>query len=73
MKHLLSLLFVLIPLSLFSQHTLIGKVIDGTTQEPLIGATIITKGTSIGTTTEWDGSFSITTEQDLIGLEITYV
>ena len=73
MKHLLSLLFVLIPLSLFSQHTLIGKVIDGTTQEPLIGATIIIKGTSIGTTTEWDGSFSITTEQDLIGLEITYV
>ncbi len=36
-----------------------GVVVDAATQEPLIGATILVKGTSTGTSTGIDGDFSI--------------
>lgn len=37
----------------------IGKVISGSDNQPLIGATVIIKGTKIGTYTEFDGSFKL--------------
>ena len=73
MKTLLSLLFVLLPLLSYSQNILFGKVIDTTTEEPLVGVTIIIKGTSTGTITEFDGTFSITTELDTIDLVFSYI
>lgn len=36
-----------------------GRVIDASTQEPLIGSTVIIKGTSQGTTTDIDGNYSL--------------
>lgn len=37
-----------------------GRVTDATTQEPLIGSTVVLKGTGQGTTTDLDGNYSIT-------------
>src|SRR5690606_4680648 len=39
---------------------------------PLAGATVLEKGTSNGTTTDFDGNFTITTESDAV-LEISYL
>jgi iron complex outermembrane recepter protein len=46
-------------LTSYSQTKLSGKVFDAQTKEPLIGATIILKGTTIGTTTNLKGSFEL--------------
>ena len=37
-----------------------GKVIDGDTGEPVLGATVLVKGTTTGTVTDLDGSFDVT-------------
>ena len=41
------------------QHTVAGRVIDNATGEPLPGASIVIRGTSIGTTTGVDGEYSL--------------
>ncbi|WP_026953397.1 SusC/RagA family TonB-linked outer membrane protein [Algoriphagus mannitolivorans] len=43
----------------FAQYTVSGKVSDDRTGEPLIGASILIKGTTSGTVTDLDGGFSI--------------
>ncbi len=44
---------------LAQEITVSGVVVDAATQEPLIGATILVKGTSTGTATGIDGDFSL--------------
>lgn len=39
--------------------TVKGTVLDKTTREPLIGVTVLVKGTSLGTVTDIDGNYSI--------------
>ncbi len=41
------------------EKTITGKVTDAQTREPLTGCTVLVKGTSIGTTTGADGTYSI--------------
>ena len=43
----------------YAQRTVSGKVTDGKTGDPLIGANILVKGTSTGTITDLDGMYSI--------------
>lgn len=43
----------------YAQYTVSGKVSDERTGEPLIGASILVKGTTTGTITDLDGGFSI--------------
>ena len=44
--------------SVYSQVTLKGKILDGTNGEPLIGANIIVKSDpNVGTVTDFDGTF----------------
>jgi len=43
--------------------TVTGKVIDADTNDPLVGASVVEKGTNKGTTTDVNGSFSITVQQ----------
>ncbi|MBT8179587.1 MAG: TonB-dependent receptor [Eudoraea sp.] len=43
----------------YSQTQLSGSVVDDETGEPLIGATILVDGTTTGTTTNFDGEFSL--------------
>jgi TonB-linked SusC/RagA family outer membrane protein len=50
-----------------------GEVIDEATAEPLIGASIQVKGTTIGTTTEANGTYSIEVPEGYVTLVVSYV
>lgn len=54
------------------QHKVSGVVIDKTTNEPLIGATVIVKGTTNGVITDIDGRFSLNVPSGDI-LEIAFM
>lgn len=43
----------------FAQKTVTGKVMDRETGEPVIGASVLVKGTQLGTATDLDGKFTI--------------
>jgi TonB-linked SusC/RagA family outer membrane protein len=71
-KSHLTLLFVLLSVVFgFAQAQTSGTVADAN-GEPIPGATIIVQGTSNGTTSDFDGNFSISVENDQ-NLEISYV
>jgi len=57
-KILPTLIVFLLVNGLCAQITLKGSLKDESTGEELIGANVIIKGTTIGTVTDWDGSFS---------------
>lgn len=59
--------------SSFAQNTLSGTVVDDSNQ-PLPGVNIIIQGTSIGTTTDFDGNFSLTTSEQIpLKVEASYI
>ena len=45
------------------QYKLRGTVLDGSTNETLIGASVVMKGTTVGSTTDIDGRFEILTNE----------
>jgi len=57
----------------FAQGTVTGKVIDASYSESLIGATVVLKGTTTGTVTDIDGTFSLQVPAGTQTLTITYV
>jgi TonB-linked SusC/RagA family outer membrane protein len=61
----------------WAQYTVTGNVTDERTGEPLIGASIILKGTTSGTITDLDGNFSLslstTNETEVIVSSIGYL
>lgn len=75
MRHLLlSLLFCCIGVAaLTAQRTVSGKVTDSATDEPLIGATVLVKGSRSGTVTDLNGmySLSVSTNNDLLVVSYT--
>ena len=63
----LRLCMILVSLTLFlgmanAQTVVSGTVTSAEDGEPLIGASVMIKGTKVGTTTDFDGNFSITTQ-----------
>ncbi len=52
-------LFVIISLPLVGQQTVRGIVVDAENNEGIIGANVVVKGASVGTVTDFDGSFSV--------------
>lgn len=52
--------------------TVKGTVLDKTTREPLIGVTVLVKGTSLGTVTDIDGNYSIDVPRNAI-LTFSYI
>jgi iron complex outermembrane receptor protein len=48
--------------TLYAQTTITGTVVDNT-QEPLIGASVVLKGTTSGTITDFDGNFTLVINQ----------
>ena len=59
--------------SSFAQSTLSGTVVDDSNQ-PLPGVNIIIQGTAIGTTTDFDGNFSLTTSEQIpLKVEASYI
>ena len=59
MKRLILGTLMLMGVFAYSQTQLSGSVVDDETGEPLIGATILVEGTTTGTTTNFDGEFSL--------------
>jgi iron complex outermembrane recepter protein len=59
------LFFVLLAQLGFSQSVVKGKIIDGTSGEVLVGATVVLKGTTTGAQTDYDGLFEFKTTQAL--------
>jgi len=66
------LLFSLVffPLMAFCQQ-ITGTITDGATGQPLAGASIIIKGTSTGTTSDFDGNFSLNVDAFPVTLVIS--
>ena len=62
MKHLqrllLSTMLILVSTIMYAQTEITGTVVDGT-GEPIIGATVMEKGTSNGAITDLDGNFKL--------------
>src|SRR6056300_1108701 len=72
MKQLLiGLLMVFTTMTGFAQIT--GTVVDAESNTPLPGATVVIKGTQIGTTTDFDGLFSISEASKGDILVITFI
>ncbi|MEM8583868.1 MAG: TonB-dependent receptor [Bacteroidota bacterium] len=57
---------------LAAQVTLTGQVLDANTSEELIGASILIKGTSRGTITDIDGTFSLRADGLPVVLQVSY-
>lgn len=57
----------------FAQSTITGSVIGSDTGGPLPGANIIEKGTSNGATTDFDGNFTLVTQNSSGELVISYI
>ncbi|HPG05531.1 MAG TPA: carboxypeptidase-like regulatory domain-containing protein [Saprospiraceae bacterium] len=51
--------FFLLTAMAWTQKTITGTVTDAESGEPLIGANILVKGTSLGNVTDIDGTYSI--------------
>jgi len=57
----------------FSQGTVTGTVIDGNTGGPLSGASIVVQGTQKGTSSDFDGNFSIAVSGNSGTLVVSYI
>ena len=68
------LLAIVLPQSAIAQDSRIvtGTVLDEASQ-PLFGVTVLVPGTSIGTSTDIDGNFSIKVPNDVATLEFSYI
>lgn len=77
MKNLTQFLFMTVVMLFttvaFSQSTVTGKIMDAEMNAPLPGANVIEKGTSNGTTTDFDGNFTLKTQSASGVIVITYV
>ena len=59
MKKLLLLIFILSNTLIFAQVKIKGVVVDGLTNETLIGANVLIKGTNNGSATNFNGEYII--------------
>ncbi len=59
------------PIFLCAQVTVSGIITDASNGEPLIGVNILVQGTSTGTITDFDGTYSLSVEPNAV-IEITY-
>ncbi|MBK8807701.1 MAG: TonB-dependent receptor [Bacteroidales bacterium] len=60
----------------YAQITITGTILDEATKEPVIGANVVEKGTTNGTTTDFDGNYTITVagkNSELIFSYVSYV
>ena len=71
LKGFFSLLFILLISTAYSQKSISGSVSDET--GPLPGVTIVEKGTSNGTTTDFDGNFTLSVSDENATIEISYL
>jgi len=70
-KTLLIIATMVLTVSAWAQFTVQGTVVDQT-GEPVIGATVVVPGTTIGTVTDFDGNFTLETSADA-QITVSYV
>jgi hypothetical protein len=59
----LLVILIMVPATLMAQTTVTGTVTDKANAMPLPGVNVIVKGTSRGTSTDFDGNFSLEVSQ----------
>ncbi len=52
-------LFLFLPLSVLAQDTIGGTVLDSKTNQPIPGVNVVVQGTTVGTSTDFDGKFKL--------------
>ena len=57
----------------FSQGTITGTVLDGDGGTPLPGASVVVDGTTNGTSTDFDGNFTIEVAENSGNLVVSYI
>lgn len=73
MKRLQAIFLCLtLAMAAFADINVKGKVIDADTSEPMIGVSILVKGTTTGTVTDFDGNF-VLTAPDKATLQLSYL
>ena len=70
-KLLTTILLLTCVVTIFAQHEVSGRVVDSS-EQPLIGVNVIEKGTSNGTTTNFDGEFALLVSSGDAVLEVSY-
>jgi TonB-dependent receptor len=70
-----TLLFLSLSLSIFAQQkgSIRGTVVDDVSGEPMLGVTIMIKGSNEGTVTDLDGQFTIETSPGKVTLVFSYI
>ena len=73
MKRLQTIFFsLLVVASAFADIHVTGKVIDADNSEPMIGVSVLVKGSTVGTITDFDGNFELTVP-DKATLQLSYM
>ncbi|GGD95398.1 SusC/RagA family TonB-linked outer membrane protein [Planktosalinus lacus] len=72
-KFYLILIFCFFGLFVSAQKSITGTVTDAVSQEPLLGATIVVENTTNGTTTDFDGKFTLNNVPDTAAIVVSYV
>jgi TonB-linked SusC/RagA family outer membrane protein len=74
MKKLLVVLVTIgFSISTFSQTSVSGQVLEKDSNQPLLGVSVIVKGSSTGTSTDFDGNYSLEGLEDSDILEFSYI
>jgi len=68
----LLILMVTLPCMLLAQRTITGKITDAETGEALISASVAVEGTTIGTTSDIEGSYTISLPEGSTILTFSY-
>lgn len=69
---ILASLFLFVGMA-FAQNKISGTVVSAEDGEPVIGASVMIQGTKVGTVTDIDGKFSLSTSRTNPMLEISYI
>ena len=69
----ISIILLIFPIAISAQGTISGTITEASTGDPLIGANIIVKGTTTGTTSDFDGNFSLDIDSFPVTLVISSV
>ncbi len=73
MRKLFALALFLTSATIFAQGTITGTVIDSDMNAPLPGANVLVVGTDNGTTTDFDGNFTLNVQNSTGTIEITFI
>lgn len=73
MRKFTMLCLILFPILAMGQKTVTGKIFDADSGQPLLSASVTAKGTSKGVTTGAEGTFSITVNNSVNAIVISYV